>query len=50
MSHPYHDLSLAPSQLDPLSARERVAQAIRLGWDVVALAHQAAARLGDADK
>lgn len=50
MPQPYYDLCVSTALLEPQTQRERVSQAIRLGWDAVALVHQAAARLTDQDK
>ncbi|KAI7836047.1 hypothetical protein COHA_010078 [Chlorella ohadii] len=48
MSLPYHDLAVANTVLEANTQRERVSYAIKLGWDVVGLAHQAAAKLAEA--
>ena len=47
----FYDLHVCEGQLEPQTQRERLALALRLGWDGVALVHQArAATLGDADR
>jgi len=50
MSLPYYDLGATTSLLEAQTLRERVAHALKLGWDAVGLAHQAAAKLTDQDK
>lgn len=50
MSLPYYDLSASSTLLDPQTQRERVSHAIKLGWDAVALVHQAAAKLTEQDR
>jgi hypothetical protein len=47
MSLPYHDLALTTGALEPQTQRERIAHAVRLGWDALALVHQAAAKLSE---
>ena len=41
MSLPYYDLSASCTLLEPQTQRERVSHAIKLGWDAVAMVHQA---------
>ncbi|PRW21018.1 ribonuclease P complex subunit [Chlorella sorokiniana] len=48
MSLPYHDLAASNTLLEANTQRERVSYAIKLGWDVVGLAHQATAKLAEA--
>lgn len=50
MSQPYYDLCVSTALLEPQTQRERVSQAIMLGWDAVALVHQAAAKLTEQDR
>ena len=50
MALPYYDLAIAESQLEAQTQRERVAYAIKLGWDAVGLVHQAAAKLTEQDR
>ena len=47
MALPYYDLAVSHTLLEAQTQRERVSQAIKLGWDAVALVHQAAAKLGE---
>jgi hypothetical protein len=47
MTLPYYDLAVSHTLLEAQTQRERVSQAIKLGWDAVALVHQAAAKLGE---
>jgi hypothetical protein len=47
MSLPYYDLAVSHTLLEAQTQRERVSHAVRLGWDAVALVHQAGARLAD---
>ncbi|KAL4420717.1 hypothetical protein ABPG75_010373 [Micractinium tetrahymenae] len=50
MSLPYYDLCVSTTLLEPQTQRERVSQAVKLGWDAVALVHQAAAKLTEQDR
>ncbi|KAL4451365.1 hypothetical protein ABPG77_009437 [Micractinium sp. CCAP 211/92] len=50
MSQPFYDLCVSTTLLEPQTQRERVSQAIKLGWDAVALVHQAAAKLTEQDR
>lgn len=47
---PFWELCANEVQLEPQTQRERVAHAIRLGYDGVAIAHQAGPRLADKDR
>lgn len=47
MSLPYYDLAVSHTLLEPQTQRERVSQAIKLGWDAVGVVHQAAAKLSE---
>ena len=46
----FYDLHPNEQQLEPQTQRERAATAIRLGYDGVAMVHQAGPRLSDVDK
>lgn len=50
MASPFFDLHACEAQLEPQTQRERCALALRLGWDGVALVHQARAALGELDR
>lgn len=47
---PFHDLGLQGDDADAFVHRERLAMAIRLGYDCVATSHQATERLTDKDR
>ena len=49
MALPFCDLAISHTLLEPQTQRERVSWAIKLGWDVVGLVHQAAAKLTQQD-
>ncbi len=46
----YYDLGVSDTQLEPSTQKERVAVALSLGYDGVALVHQASAKLVPTDK
>lgn len=46
----FFDLHVCESQLEPQTQRERVALALRLGFDGVGLVHQARATLAEQDR
>ncbi|GAB4820355.1 hypothetical protein N2152v2_007401 [Parachlorella kessleri] len=46
----FYDLHVCESQLEPQTQRERVAQALRLGFDGMGLVHQAKERLLEQDR
>lgn len=46
----FYDLHASDCQLEPQTQRERAALALRLGYDGVALVHQAKAALGEQDR
>lgn len=46
----YYDLGVSDTQLEPSTQKERVAVALALGYDGVALVHQASAKLASTDK
>jgi hypothetical protein len=50
MSSLFYDLHVCESQLEPQTQRERVALALKLGYDGVALVHQAKATLTEQDR
>jgi hypothetical protein len=47
---PFYDLGLQGDDADAFVHRERLAMAVRLGYDCVATSHQASERLTDKDR
>jgi hypothetical protein len=46
----YFDLHANEVQVEPQTQRERAATALKLGYDGIAMVHQAGPKLGDSDK